>query len=105
MRQYQTTYEDSIYDPFEGVSRLFQYLSVEPAGSITIPSIEEESVKYRHTFVLDVDYQEQKRKRYNLWDALGDIGGFHDGLLLLIRLVIAPLAARNYFFDLISKSK
>ena len=26
-----------------------------------------------------------ERKRYNIWDALGDIGGFHDGLYLFLQ--------------------
>lgn len=28
-----------------------------------------------------------ERKRYNIWDALGDIGGFHDGLILFINFI------------------
>ena len=57
-----------------------------------------------HYFVLDVDFMEEKRARYSLWNVLGDVGGFHDGLVLLIRIVIAPFAAKNFFFDLIKKS-
>ena len=30
-----------------------------------------------------------ERSRYNYWDALGDIGGFHDGLMLLFNLFMA----------------
>ena len=29
-----------------------------------------------------------ERKRYNFWDALGDIGGFHDGPVLFIQFAI-----------------
>ena len=59
---------------------------------------------YIHYFVLDVDFIEEKRVRYSLWSVLGDVGGFHDGLVLLIRIMIAPFAAYNFFFDLIKKS-
>ena len=51
--------------------------------------------------MLDVDYMELKRVRYNFWDVLGDVGGFHDGLVLLIRAFIGSFAAHGFFIDLI----
>ena len=41
--------------------------------------------------------------RYSFWDALGDVGGFHDGLVLLINFFIGPFTARGFFFDLVKK--
>ena len=37
--------------------------------------------------------QEEKRIRYSFWTALGDIGGFHDGLTLLMHVFMNPIAA------------
>ena len=37
------------------------------------------------------------RKRYSLWDALGDIGGFHDGLVLVIGTFMTSISA--FFFQ------
>ena len=34
-----------------------------------------------------------QRQRYNYWMALGDIGGFHDGMSLLIGLFMGPYSA------------
>ena len=55
--------------------------------------------------MLDVDYMELKRVRYNFWDALGDIGGFHDGLILFIRILMGPFAAHSFIMELIASSR
>ena len=48
---------------------------------------------YDHVFLLDNNIQVVKRIRYNFWKALGDIGGFYDGLRLILVFFIAPFAA------------
>ena len=53
--------------------------------------------------ILDNKIFDQKRVRYSFWDVLGDVGGFHDGLVLLIRIVVGPFAAHGFFLDLIKK--
>lgn len=37
-----------------------------------------------------------ERKRYNFWDAVGDIGGFHDGIVLIIQVFMAPYSAMMF---------
>mmetsp|Transcript_22119 Transcript_22119/g.27214 ORF Transcript_22119/g.27214 Transcript_22119/m.27214 type:complete len:127 (+) Transcript_22119:950-1330(+) len=41
------------------------------------------------------------RTRYSFWKALGDVGGFHDGLIFLVRLIMAPYSAALFFADLL----
>ena len=53
--------------------------------------------------ILDSIMSEKSRVRYSFWDALADIGGFHDGLVLLITIVIGPYAAYGFFVELVSK--
>ena len=53
------------------------------------------------SILLAKDYMDQKRARYSLWHALGDVGGFHDGLILFVRLVLSPLAAHRFYVDLV----
>jgi len=48
-----------------------------------------------------VEIQVQKRVWYTYWDVLGDVGGFHDGLLLL-GLVMGPASANHFQNDLVS---
>ena len=52
-------------------------------------------------FFIDSEVQIKSRTRYNFWTALGDIGGFHDGLTLVIKGIIASIAAISYENDLL----
>lgn len=38
-----------------------------------------------------------ERKRYTFWDVLGDIGGFHDGVILVLYFMMAPYSAKAFF--------
>ena len=67
-------------------------------------SIDSET-NYFRTFALELDYQEQKRVRQNYWDALADVGGFHDGLFLIMNSLLAPFVAHRFLMDLVSDSK
>ena len=37
-----------------------------------------------------------ERSRYTFWDVLGDIGGFHDGLILFLYFIMAPFSAKAF---------
>mmetsp|Transcript_16696 Transcript_16696/g.22518 ORF Transcript_16696/g.22518 Transcript_16696/m.22518 type:complete len:91 (+) Transcript_16696:214-486(+) len=44
----------------------------------------------------------ESRTRYNFWDLLGDVGGFHDGAFLVCSLFMstyASLAFKNDYID------
>ena len=45
--------------------------------------------------------QVMQRVRYNFWQALADVGGFHDGLKLLVSLFIAPVSSILFENDLL----
>ena len=34
----------------------------------------------------------EARTKYNIWDLLGDVGGFNDGLFLVVSLFMAPIS-------------
>ena len=44
----------------------------------------------------------QHRSRYGVWQALGDIGGFYDGLGLIFSSIISSIAATQFLIDLFS---
>ena len=46
---------------------------------------------------------EKRRVRASFWDALAAVGGFHDSLVLLIKIIIGPLAAHGFFQELVTK--
>lgn len=42
----------------------------------------------------------QERTKYGVWDLLGDVGGFHDGMILIAAIILGPyktLAAKLDF--------
>ena len=41
----------------------------------------------------------EQRKRYNIWDLLGDVGGFNDGLFLLGSLLVSTYARLHFKKD------
>ena len=99
LRIHELELDDKIYNPFESASRTLNYLQLEKGTS---NGRETYSYSIKNKFKLDVDYQEQRRKLYSYWDALGDVGGFHDGLILLISTIMGPFAAHRFFTDLLS---
>ena len=41
----------------------------------------------------------EARTKYNIWDLLGDVGGFNDGLFLVVSLFMAPLSQLSFVRD------
>ena len=67
---------DNIYSPFASSEKL-SYLTMEE----TIVSDNDRGREV--SFALSNKIVIEKRIRYNVWDLLGDVGGFNDGLLLV----------------------
>ena len=55
--------------------------------------------------LLDNEMQVMQRVRYNFWQVLADVGGFHDGLTILVSMVIRPIAATFFVNSLIKGSQ
>ena len=45
------------------------------------------------------------RKRYNIWDLLGDVGGFHDGLILVFSLFMSSYSALAFKIDYLKSTQ
>ena len=60
--------------------------------------------KYSHDFIIDDKVQVAKRIRYNIWMALSDLGGLHDGIFVVINIIIGPLVATAFENDLLRGS-
>ena len=48
---------------------------------------------------MDGYVQVEQRTRYSFWNLLGDVGGFHDGLFLLVSIFYAPFASLAFSLD------
>ena len=49
--------------------------------------------------VLGEVYNIEVRQRYNIWDLLGDVGGFHDGLIIVFSLFMGSYSALAFKID------
>ena len=68
---------DDIFSPFKS-SEEISYLT------LTETDINEETGTGKvFRFALSNDIVTEKRTRYSIWDLLGDVGGFNDGLILV----------------------
>ena len=56
---------------------------------------------YEQNFFIDNKVKVEKRIRYNFWMALGDVGGLHDGLYIILSVIIMPIAATLFENDLL----
>ena len=61
--------------------------------------------KYEHNFQIDPKMQEMATVRLSFWQALGDLGGFHDGIYVLISIMIRPVAATLFQSELVKGIK
>ena len=100
LQYHDVVFEDQIYNPLDPQTDQFGYLEVNQAKS-SYDTINEKTIE--HAVLLDSIMSEKRRVRYSFWDALGDVGGFHDGLVLLIRIVIGPFAAHGFYLELVTK--
>ena len=89
---------DSVYDPFERASDEVSYFSVDSfeldKDTSFLP------LSYTMNINLSQENHVMQRKRYSAWDALGDIGGFHDGLVLIFASFMGIFNAVFYASDL-----
>ena len=60
--------------------------------------------KIQLLFEVDNKMRKIQRQRYSFWAALGDIGGFYDGLNLLISSFLDPFSSALFFNDLVKGS-
>ena len=54
----------------------------------------------KHMFELSNRIKIQQRVRYGVWQALGDVGGFYDGLDLIFGSIISQYAATKFLMSL-----
>ena len=67
--------------------------------------LEDAKASYFHEIVLDVDKHILERAYLNFMEVVENVGGFYDGLYLLLNIFIAPLAATFYEQDFVKGFK
>ena len=61
--------------------------------------------EFEMSFEVDIEQVMFTRQRYTFWTALGDVGGLHDGLLLLINIFMASISAASFTGALTNDAK
>ena len=90
---------DSVIDPFGPLTHEQDYLDIDERFSEVEEDGDDEFVFKIH-FELQPEIQILQRTRYSFWDALGDIGGFHDGLALLISFFMSSISSALFTKEL-----
>ena len=49
---------------------------------------------------IDSEVAQNKRSRYSFWQLLGDAGGLHDGLSLIVSFCVGPFASNLFQLDI-----
>ena len=80
---------DDIYSPFKS-SKEISYITLTDNQELV------DSEKSYFQFYLSNNIVKEKRTRYSIWDLLGDVGGFNDGLILVCQLLTAAYSAASF---------
>lgn len=67
----------------------------------SVPEYYEREFAYEHNFQVDPKMQQMATVRLSFWQALSDLGGFHDGIYVLVKAFIAPIAASLFQAELV----
>ena len=88
---------DHLYNPYDQQTADINYLIFSDEWASDYPKAKsDDPFIYEVHFRIDTTKHMYERTRYNYWDALGDIGGFHDGLLLVFSMFMSTISAASF---------
>ena len=91
------TMNDELFNPFSTTT--LETLYMQPERTEEIDSFYDQprsGINIKIEIMLSDEMIIQSRSRYNYWQALGDIGGFYDGLRLLFSFFMASYSAAMF---------
>ena len=88
----QVELHDSLINPFKTLTDELVFINYESTTyqNSNYPSV---SINFR----ISDSIHRYQRNRYSFWQALGDIGGFNDGMCLIVKILMTPLSASLFF--------
>ena len=60
--------------------------------------------RFSHICRINTDKLKMIRTKFNVWDAIGFIGGTHDGIYLIVGILLRPISACLFQIDLVKDS-
>ena len=96
IRLTETEFFDSLFDPFNMPSDEKKFMRFSETSKVVAPATE---AQFWHSLKIDTKRQCISRSRYDFWQLLADLGGFYDGLMILVGLFVSPLSAISFMQD------
>ena len=87
-------FTDELINPITPAENAYSFISIDSFSSLK----NEAGPDGKESYIIEInvyltgDLHVESRTRYNFWDLLGDVGGFHDGLLLVASLFMGLVA-------------
>lgn len=109
--------DDELINPFPASNNVEYYLNIEELESnvIGLPPkrVDEngETIANAVLFSFEAEiylgdiYFIEVRQRYNIWDLLGDVGGFHDGFYIVFSLFMGSYSALAFKVDFLKSTQ
>ena len=94
---------DSVIDPFGAPTAIHTFLSFEKLNEY--PYEKDKDGQTFYNIWLSSTTKIQQRIRYGVWQALGDIGGFYDGVGLMLGSLMSQYAATKFLMELFTGTK
>ena len=88
---HQLELSDNIFSPFKS-SENISYLTLRSKEEGATDGEEDRAF----TYDLSDEIVIEKRTRYTIWDLLGDVGGFNDGLVLVLQILTSAYSAVSF---------
>ena len=97
---HEVEFNDELINPLPADSNAYQFISAEKSIDVDFRKGTNLRTEIDIKVWLSGELYVQNRTVYNFWDLLGDVGGFHDGLLIVTSLFmgfVAQMAFENAY--------
>lgn len=96
-------FNDELINPFPSDANEFLFISAENYASFDSVIGKNKDFRFQIRAFLSGELYVENRAVYNFWNLLGDVGGFHDGLVLVASLFMGFISQmsfeKNYLHD------
>ena len=104
------TIKNNLYNPFVSETDTVTFLTpVKTEQQLFIPKLKQEQKQSQpiigYKIMLAKEMVIMERVRYQVWDLLGDIGGFYDGIILALFLFMGPYSAKSFANNFVDKTR
>ena len=86
---------DSLLNPFGEVTDSFTFLIAEAADEDNL-NYSKPDAYFTLDFMLADESIIENRKRMNFWEILAEVGGFQDGVTILVQIIMVPFSSRIF---------